>query len=117
MRTRSVKEQGVKYHDTLPEGEYKFAPFLSFSSLLLLFSGAVVACDDAQSRTAILHAVLAAAAETRFTGKECKRRTCHLLIGKRFFLLFLFVSVALTRPDTRWKNLERKKKLFSYANC
>lgn len=94
MQTRSVKEQGVKNHDTLPEGEYKFAPSLSVS----FFTG-----DDAQSRTAILHAVLtAAAAATRFTWKECKRRICHLLIGERgLFLIFLFLSVALARPDTR----------------
>lgn len=74
MQTHSVKEQGVKNHDTLPEGEYKFAPFLSFS---FRFSPvAVVRGDDAQSRTAILHAVLAAAAEARFTGGRVQ--TSHL---------------------------------------
>lgn len=98
--TQRERTRCKKNHDTLPEGEYKFAPFLSFS---FCFSPG----DDAQSRTAIPHAVLAAA-EARFTGEECKRRTCHSLIGERCFFFFVFYVFFFPSSPSHAQALVRK---------
>lgn len=116
MQTHSVKEQGVKNHDTLPEGEYKFAPFLSFS---FRFSPvAVVRGDDAQSRTAILHAVPAAAtaataAEARFTGERVQ--TSHLSLTDWrtlffFFNYFFFFPSSPSHAQTLVRKIWKEKK-------